>query len=63
MLSAAREFFNYNLEGRLIYLRLTDSHVVLIPKKDGGLRPLGIGEAWYRFLGRTMSLVCADGVG
>lgn len=29
------------------------SRAVLIPKKDGGIRPLGIGETWYRFVGRV----------
>jgi hypothetical protein len=57
MLSVVRKFFNYLLAGKLLNRRLTDSRAVLIPKDDGGLRPLGIGEAWYRFLGRTVSMV------
>jgi hypothetical protein len=46
-------FCNLMLSGKLgsdIWLR---SRSVFIPKKDGRPRPLGIGDAWYRLVGRV----------
>jgi hypothetical protein len=39
------------------------SRAVLIPKDDGGFRPLGIGETWYRILGKCILQVVAAKVG
>jgi hypothetical protein len=33
---------------------LSTGRAVLKPKPDGGLRPLGIGEAWYRLIARCL---------
>jgi hypothetical protein len=33
---------------------LSTSRSVLIPKPDGGMRPLGVGEAWYRLIARCV---------
>ena len=40
-----------------------NSRAVLIPKDSGGYRPLGIGETWYRILGRCILKVVGSNVG
>ena len=35
----------------------------LIPKTDGSWRPLGMGECWYRLMGRAVVRAVAQGVG
>jgi hypothetical protein len=56
-------FCNAMLAGKLqreVWLR---SRAILIPKKDGSWRPLCIGEAWYRFVGRAAMLAHGKIVG
>lgn len=51
-------FFNKCLQGTLkasCREFWTVSRAVLLAKKGGGWRPLGIGESWYRLLGRIVS--------
>jgi hypothetical protein len=55
-IAAVRHFFNKCLRGEFpqaVVACLTVSRSVLIPKSDNGWRPLGIGECWYRLLGRV----------
>ena len=40
-----------------------DSRAALLPKPGGGHRPLGIGEAWYRFLSKCLLAVVGESVG
>jgi hypothetical protein len=35
------------------------SRAALLPKNDGGWRPLGIGEAWYRLVGRIVASIAS----
>ena len=44
---------------------LTSSRSVLIPKpaEPGSVRPLGIGESWYRLIGRIAVAALGEGVG
>lgn len=53
VLSLATAFVN-NLLPRGCYDLFIISRAVLIPKDAGGWRPLGIGEAWYRFFSRLL---------
>jgi len=58
-LDALTKLFNKALDGSLhkqVAQLWTMSRAALIPKTDGsgGWRPLGIGEAWYRLLGRII---------
>jgi hypothetical protein len=47
--------FNAMLRGDIPNQLWCIGRAVLLPKDDiGGIRPLGIGEAWYRFLGRAV---------
>jgi hypothetical protein len=46
-------FCNLMLSGKLHSRLWLRSRSVFIPKKDGQPRPLGIGDAWYRFVGRA----------
>jgi hypothetical protein len=39
------------------------SRIVFIPKSDGNLRPLGIGESWLRLFGRIVSQKFAERLG
>ena len=48
-----KDFCNRMLSGTMSSPLWLRSRVVLIPKKGGGWRPLGIGEAWYRLVGRV----------
>jgi hypothetical protein len=57
LLGAMRKFVNRSMQGKLgveAAALLTASRAVLIPKDGGGLRPLGIGEAWYRLISKCM---------
>lgn len=47
------QFCNLMLSGKLISRLWLRSRSVLVPKKDGEPRPLGIGDAWYRLVGRA----------
>jgi hypothetical protein len=58
------EFFNLILAGRFKNKLLTTSRSILIEKGNNGeYRPLGIGESWYRFLGRLVSRILSVEVG
>jgi hypothetical protein len=52
--SALATFFNLIVQGRIPNDQWLVSRAVLLPKPDGGLRPLGIGETWYRLLNRCI---------
>jgi hypothetical protein len=53
-LTAITELFNHLLSGTTDMAQLLDSIVVFIPKTSPGeYRPLGIGDAWYRLVGRA----------
>jgi hypothetical protein len=53
--SAIAALFNAFAAGRLPSQYWVTSRAVLIPKpNNNGFRPLGIGEAWYRYLGRAL---------
>ncbi len=41
------------LSGKLVSRLWLRSRSVLVPKKDNTPRPLGIGDAWYRLVGRA----------
>lgn len=61
-------FFNACLRGELpssVIALLTASRSVLIPKQNdpGSYRPLGIGESWYRVLGRIVMANLGERVG
>lgn len=54
-------FFTRMASGQLPSDHWVVSRAVLIPKNDHAFRPLGIGETWYRVLGRALlSAVCAE---
>lgn len=56
--SIVTEFFNRCAQGDLpreACQLWCASRGILIPKSDGGFRPISIGESWYRFMGRTLS--------
>ena len=56
-------FCNLMLSGQLcsqIWLR---TRSVFVPKKNGDPRPLGIGDAWYRFVGRVALSKVGERVG
>jgi hypothetical protein len=55
--------FNMGLCGDLCPEYWTSSRTVLVPKKGGSLRPLGIGETMYRWMGRTIMKAVGDKVG
>lgn len=55
--------FNRMLKNECSSELWTPCRSVLIPKKDGNWRPLGIGDAWYRFLGRVISKKVSNKVG
>jgi hypothetical protein len=57
------KFFNLILSGNFKNKILTTSRTILIEKGNGAKRPLGIGEAWYRFLGKTVAKLVSMGVG
>lgn len=58
------DFLNALASGALPHTHWTTSRAVLIPKPNSnGFRPLGIGEAWYRFLGRALLLSIGKEVG
>jgi hypothetical protein len=46
-------FCNLMLSGKLVSRLWLRSRSVLVPKKDNTPRPLGIGDAWYRLVGRA----------
>ena len=46
-------FCNLMLSGKLVSHLWLRSRSVLVPKKDNTPRPLGIGDAWYRLVGRA----------
>jgi len=46
-------FCNLILSGKLVSRLWLRSRSVLVPKKDNTPRPLGIGDAWYRLVGRA----------
>jgi hypothetical protein len=39
------------------------SRVVLLPEDDGSHRPLGVGEAWYRLVGRLAVSIVGQSTG
>jgi len=56
-------FCNLMLSGQLrsqVWLR---TRSVFVPKKNGRPRPLGIGDSWYRFVGRVALSKVGDRVG
>ncbi len=52
--STLATFFNLIVQGRIPNDQWLVSRAVLLPKPNGGLRPLGIGETWYRLLNRCI---------
>jgi len=53
--NAIAALFNAFSSGRLPSQHWITSRAALIPKpNNNGFRPLGIGEAWYRYLGRAL---------
>lgn len=54
---------NAMLSGSLSSSLWTQSRMVLLPKCDGGHRPLGIGEAWYRLAGRVAVYLVGEATG
>jgi hypothetical protein len=66
LLTAITRFFNKCLQGTLSVGckdLWTVSRAVLLPKKGGGWRPLGIGESWYRLMGRIVSKKVSTTIG
>ena len=51
------------LAGKLCPDQLLTSRAVLIPKDGTKFRPLGIGEAWYRFAARVAAKALATEIG
>ena len=62
-LQAIADKFNALIRGDLPRTYWTDSRAVLLPKPDGGQRPLGIGESWYRFMGKAVMQMVSSEVG
>ncbi len=61
---AIAALFNALVSGSLPSTHWITSRAVLIPKpNNNGFRPLGIGEAWYRFLGRAILSLVGENVG
>jgi len=57
------QFFNRLLRGEGCDKLWTVVRAVLIPKKDSGWRPLGIGESWMRVMGRCVVKVVSAELG
>ena len=58
--------FNRGLSGELdgsVAAIWSVSRAALIPKDDEAWRPLGIGEGWYRLMGRVINRKCAKTIG
>lgn len=55
-LHAIKRLFNMMLGNRVRRDYWVPSRAVLLPKGDTAWRPLGIGECWYRLLGKTVML-------
>lgn len=51
---ALANLFNMMLQGNLSAGIWISCRSVLVPKRNGGERPLAIGEAFYRIMGRTV---------
>lgn len=62
-LRAITRLFNMMLSNRVRRDYWVPSRAVLLPKGDTAWRPLGIGECWYRLLGKTVMLTKGRGVG
>ena len=46
-------FCNLMLSGQLRFQVWLRTRSVFVPRKNGRPRPLGIGDSWYRFVGRA----------
>jgi len=56
-------FMNGLLSANISLQQLMDARLVFIPKGNGDLRPLGIGDSWYRVLTKTLANVVGKAVG
>jgi hypothetical protein len=63
LLFAITRLFNLMLSNRVRRDYWVPSRAVLLPKGDTAWRPLGIGECWYRLLGKTVMLAKGREVG
>jgi hypothetical protein len=60
-LTAATKIFNHMLAGRAGNPALwLQSRLVALRKPNGGVRPIAVGEAWPRALGRIVAKVCSS---
>lgn len=62
-IAAITHLFNLILEGQVDISCLNESRLVFIPKRSNGYRPLGIGDCWYRLLGRVVLKAIGADVG
>jgi hypothetical protein len=63
-IAAITTFVNLTLSGAVDLNILAESRIVFIPKKTAGdLRPLGIGDSWYRLIGRLVVKVIGADLG
>lgn len=60
--SVILKFLNAMLKGEIDRDFWTDSRCVLIPKGEDAYRPIGIGDVWYRLLGKCVMRTVATSV-